>query len=82
MSSCAELKRAGEDGFAIVENYMVRPRPSVQHLYHYHPSKSVEHHMKPVSAAKEKMFFYEGVQFRGAVSIMDSSKRKSRTTGY
>lgn len=91
MASWAELKRAGADGFSLVEEYMVRPvtrrrpgPPPVSQqvhshgcLYQHHPSHSVEHHMKPAYAAD-----YEVVQFRDAAPILDYSKRKSRAVGY
>lgn len=87
MASWAELKRAGADGFAIVEEYIVRPatrrRPVSQQvhshgcLYQHHPNHSVEHHLKPAYAAD-----YEVVQFRDAAPVLDYSKRKSRAVGY
>lgn len=92
MASWAELKRAGADGFAIVEEHMVRPatrrRPAVQQvhshgcLYQHHPNQSVEYHIKPVSVAEDMVNCFEVVQFRDTVSIMDYSKRKSRAMGY
>ncbi|KAL1548123.1 hypothetical protein AAHA92_16398 [Salvia divinorum] len=88
MASWAELKRAGSDGFAILEEYMVRPgatrrRPVAQQvhshdcLYPHHPNHSVEHHVKPLTTVD-----CEVVQFRDAVSVLDYSKRKSRGVGY
>lgn len=78
MASKTDLVRAGNEGFSLVEEYIIEspvaPKTTKVCSYQYQPQKNHVYQVKPVET---RMTSYEVVQFRGGVAITNYSRRKN-----
>ncbi|KZV27816.1 hypothetical protein F511_39476 [Dorcoceras hygrometricum] len=83
MASKTDLIRAGNEGFSLVEEYIVErpvaPKTTKVCSYQYQPQIIHVYQVKPI---ENRMTSYEVVQFRGGVAVTDYSRRKNATVAF
>lgn len=82
MTLKTDLIRVGNEGFSLVEKYIIESPVSRKTTkvcsYHYQPQKNHVIQVKPV----ETRTSYEVVQFRGGVAITDYSLSKNAAVDF